>query len=531
MALSRLVEAAAEQARLVFGPAGEPVPVAELRDVGAGYYGEGSAAAAVGLLMTNDRPTVECLLGGIAAGVTVVSLPLPARGTDVGEYAECVAAACAAYGVAEVVADDVGCALLGPSGIAVRSHDTLRGRALAAPSGAFRLVQFSSGSTQLPKPVVLDDAELGFNVAAILDRVDPCPGDTVVSWLPLSHDMGLVGMLLASIVGMGPHGANGGDIVLLDPVQFMRAPGLWVRTLSERRGSVTATPDFGLRFASQRPPQDDVDLSTLRCVIVGGEIVRARSLAAFAATFANSGVRPDALCPAYGLAEVGLAVTMTSPADPWRTRQLSTRALAGHLLERPIRDEPAIDLVAAGPALPGYSLRIAAHGADGTGQILVRGGSIGLDGITGESFAGDDGWMATGDEGFVDDGWLYVVGRHDDHVVAHGRNLYAPAIEAAAGAVPGVRGGRVAAVSLPNGEWLVVAEAPVSVLRRKSSTNRLRQDIRRAVVQMSSAQPDDVVLVRRGGVPMTASGKLRRADLRARLMSGELSRDDDHSPG
>ena len=300
---------------------------------------------------------------------------------------------------------------------------------------------------------MLDDRALGANLAAILAAVRPRAGDTAVSWLPLSHDMGLVGMLLTSIAASAPDHAGRVDIVLLDPEQFLRAPRLWLRAISHWNGTFSAVPDFGLRLAL-RGSAAGLDLHALRCLIVGGEVVRAGTLDELTTVLGPAGLDPRAVCPAYGMAEIGLAASMTRPGDPWRSRPASRRALAGHDLAPPAGPEDHLTLVSSGRALPGY--RITAEGP--VGALTIAGPSIGIDGRTGRSFAGTDGRLVTNDLGFVDDGWVYVCGRTDDYFVANGRNIFAPEVEDAVSRVPGVRPGRVTVVGTPEGDWVLVAE-------------------------------------------------------------------------
>lgn len=537
--LSKLMADGAGGARIAFGADGGLVSAAELTERGSALFRDDAGAAAVGVLMTNDQPTVEILLGAIATGASVVSLPVPSRGADLGAYLAFLARVCRSHQVGEIVVSDDVARLIGGEalpGIAIRSHGELGSRPLAAPaSQGFRLVQFSSGSTSQPKPVVLDDAALGANVAAILETVQPRPGDVAVSWLPLSHDMGLVGMLLVSIAAAGPRWAEAGPIVLLDPVAFLRRPSLWLEAVSHWRGSVTAAPDFGYRMATQRRPSGPVDLSSLRCAIVGGEIVRAETLTAFGAGYQDHGLDPTALCPAYGMAELGLAATMTPLGDHWRSRALAIAALADNQVVVPRPDEPAVTLVASGPPVPGYGVRCDAGDvgeAASTGPISVRGPSIGVNGDTEASYADADGWYTTDDAGFFsDDGWLYVCGRVDDHIVAHGRNLYAPAIEAAVADVAGMRAGRVTAVGLPSGDWVIVAEPAGDEPLSSTRTESLRREVRRAAVRVGTAQPDEVVIVRRGSLPLTPSGKLQRNEVRKRLLVGELRSWEDEGDG
>jgi fatty-acyl-CoA synthase len=537
--LSRLAVAGAGGMRVVFGADGEGMEAAELMVAGLRSFSGSADADVVGVLMTNDRPTVEVVLGALAAGVRLVSLPPPGRGADLEEYAALLRGIRERYELAEVVAADDLAVLLEGVGVPARAHSAMGRAPLAAPrAGGFELVQFTSGSTRQPRPVVLSDVALGANVTAMLEVVAPRPGDTLVSWLPLAHDMGLVGMLLTGLAAGAPEWTGGADVVLLDPRAFLRRPAAWVEALSRWDGTFTAAPDFAFWMAAQRGPRGGVDLSSLRCAIVGGEIVRADTLERFTAAFAGCGFDPVALCPAYGMAELGVAATLTPPAVLWRELAVDTLGLADDQV-RPTRghDGTVTRLVASGAPLPGYEVRARAPGAgvngltgpdrfDGSSglveRLAVRGPSVGVDGTTGSSFAGDDGWFSTGDVGFVEEGGLYVCGRTDDWVVTHGRKLHAPTVEVAVGEVAGVRAGRVTAVGLPTGGWVVVAEPFGRSPLRSVEIAPLQREIRRVAVDTAAARPDEVVVVAPGSLPLTSSGKLQRNQVRARFLRGEL---------
>ena len=178
-------------------------------------------------------------------------------------------------------------------------------------------------------------------------------------------------------------------------------------------------------------------------------------------------------------------------------------------------------LVSSGPPITGEEVHCDAD-PEGLGSVWVRGPSAGSDGTTGRSFAGDDGWVKTGDIGACVDGWLYVSGRGDDHIVTRARSVYAPAVEAAVGKVQGIRSGSVAAVGLPSGDWIVMAEPRSARLLTKSGRASITRDIRRAVVKLTAASPSMVVLVPRGRLPYTASGKLQRSEAVRRYLSGEI---------
>jgi acyl-CoA synthetase (AMP-forming)/AMP-acid ligase II len=509
-------------AEIVFGTDGESGTAAELTEAGARFVSSEATAPAIGVLMTNDRSTVEVLLGAIASGASLVSLPLPGRGADLDAYVAFIRDVLAEQGVEEIVLSDEVAALVGGNGLPLRPHSELSRAPLACPTGnGFRLVQFSSGSTQHPKPIALDDIALGTNVAAILEALQPRPGDVAVSWLPLSHDMGLIGMLLAGIAGMSRRCAGPSHLVLLEPTRFLRRPDLWLTAVDHWRGTITAAPDFGLRVAAQHRPSLQLDLSSLRVVIVGGEVVRADTLATFTETFSDDGLHPDGLCPAYGMAEFGLAVTLTPPGEHWRERTVSTVSLADERLAAPSPGVPAMTLVASGPSLAGYDVACTGDRRS-TGAIRVKGPSIGMNGRTAAALAEPDGWYDTGDTGFTDADWLYVCGRADDYIVANGRNIYAPAVENAVGEVAGIRSGRVTAVGLPTGEWAIVAEPATKTPLSAGEERELRADIQRAAVGVTSARSDHVHVVRRGTLPLTASGKLQRNEMRTRILRGEL---------
>jgi len=512
--------AGVDRARITFGPDGDRVSGSELLDRGAAHFAPDADGDAVGVIMTNDRPTVELVLGAVGVGARIVSLPLPGRGADLDDYVAVLRGACRAHDLSTIVVADEHAALLEPLELPVRRHSHLDGAPVGRPSETgFTLVQFTSGSTARPRPVILDDRALGANVDAILSVVQPRHGDVMVSWLPLAHDMGLVGMLLTGVAAVGPAWAGGADLVLLDPRQFLRRPATWLEVVSHWRGSFTAAPDFAFRMAVARRPSVPVDLGCLRCVIVGGEIVRAETLREFEQAFVASGFDPIAFCPAYGMAELGLAATMTPPDVHWQQAVVDTDALADDLV-RPAGKGATTALVASGPPLPGYDVRVGDEASDASASVRalsVQGPSLGIDGSSGARFGGTSGWYSPGDRGFLRDGWVHVCGRDDDYVVARGRNLYAPPIEAVVGAIEGVRSGRVTVVGQPDGTWVVVAEATKGSIEGHDR-DHLRWEIRRAVVELAGAKPDDVVVLAPGSMPMTSSGKLQRGAVRAQLL-------------
>jgi fatty-acyl-CoA synthase len=524
--LSECVLEGIGNARLVFGVGGSPVAAAECLARGRRYFSKSADSSTVAALMTNDQPTVEVLLGAIEAGVQLISLPLPARSADPVEYLRFVRRACEAQGTDQIVAPDDVASLLEGADLKVRPHSDLGSVPLAGPLGSgFELIQYSSGSTDQPKAVQLDDRKLGANVASIIHAVQPEPGDKPVSWLPLSHDMGLIGMLLTSLASTRPSLARQGDIILLDPVDFLRDPSTWSTAMSECGATITAAPDFGYRLCAERGQRRSFDLSKLRCAIVGGEIVRSSTLTNFSNRFETAGFRRTAFCPAYGMAELGLAATMTPMGSQWREMTVATVPLAEQRLMPqamdPAESREVTGLISSGPAISGYEVRCDAE-SSAVGPVAVRGASIGVDAANGTSFADPDGWLMTGDLGAIADGWLYVCGRGDDYVVARGRNIYAPAVEEAMGAIGEVRAGRTGVFGLPSGDWLVAAEPESRGRLAQSEVSALIREIRKAALSAAACSPSQVVLVARGHLPFTPSGKLQRRELTRRYLKGEL---------
>ena len=514
--LSDLVGAGSALATLRFGVDGDPISAEHLLVDGSKYFGHGDAEC-VGLIATNDRSTVEVFLGAIATGARVVSLPLPGRGSALTDYVHFLERAAESHGVKEVLARDDYAKLLDSVGITSRAHSDVARAPLAAPrDGGFSLVQYSSGSTADPKSILHNDQTLGANVDAIMRMIEPRPGDGTVSWLPLSHDMGLVGILFTGIASMSRDRIGHGDVVLMEPEQFLRAPRRWLAAIDQFQASISAVPDFGLRHAAATAPRDALDLSSMRCLIVGGEVVRADTLTTFARTFARCGLVPTSICPSYGLAEIGVAATMTRPSDDWSSFAVDAVGLANDRLLAPTKSSGLIDLVSCGEPLDDYAVEAPGDGFR-VGPITISGPSVGYD-ANGESLAGPDGRLRTGDKGFVRGGKLFISGRDDDYVVVRGRTVYAPQIERTLDALPGIRPGRTIAVVLGDGRFVVACEIPRSAGNLADSDRLLLvRAVRRAVISGIQVDPDEIEIMSPGMLPMTSSGKIQRSKAAAML--------------
>ncbi len=386
----------------------------------------------------------------------------------------------------------------------------------AARSGDLAMVQFSSGTTVDPKPVALTHANVLANVGAIRDVMIEAGADVVehgVSWLPLYHDMGLIGGVFLALY----HPAS---LTLIPPERFVRRPALWLRALSRTRATVSAAPNFAYTHCTERIRDEEmvgVDLSGWRLALNGAEPVSAKTLRNFAERFARWGLRPEALTPVYGLAEATLAVSFSDWGRPFRAACFDREAFADG---RVVPTDDGMELVSVGRPLPGVSIA-APRGT--VGPIRVQGPSI----MAGylhqpERTAATivDGWLDTGDLGFLHDGELYVCGRTKDMVIVRGRNYTPHEIERALDVVPGMRADCAAAVSHrpEDGEaerLIVFAEAPGTGPDRAMRC-------RDAVLGACGLDPALVVVLPPGTLPRTSSGKIRRGETMKRWLDRTL---------
>jgi acyl-CoA synthetase (AMP-forming)/AMP-acid ligase II len=314
------------------------------------------------MMLTSSAECVAALIGGWRAGLCVASLPSPARATPLPEYVEQLGAVLRLMDAKLLVVDDEIAAAIPelPVPVVTFSRTISAGKGGEATDEPGSFVQFTSGSTSAPKGVMLSMEAIGANVQGLLDSVATPDSLVCCSWLPLSHDMGLVGMLLA--VWAGQRRASPGGLVLIRPERFLRRPSTWLSACAQFGATVTATPNFGLDLALRDLAAcASLDLSALQVCIVGAEPVRAASLRRFAAALAPTGFDGDALCPAYGMAEASLAVSAKPPGKPWSACHVDTAALElGQWQERGPGDG-ATEIVGLGPALPGIEVAVGGH--------------------------------------------------------------------------------------------------------------------------------------------------------------------------
>lgn len=382
------------------------------------------------------------------------------------------------------------------------------------------LLQLTSGSTAEPKAVRITHGNLYSNAFAMADsaRLDPAV-DVAVSWLPLFHDMGMVGCLTVPMtIGMAT--------VKATPADFLAKPTLWPELISRYSGTVTAAPNFAYAVTGRRMEKADegaFDLSSLRFALNGAEPIDAAAVRGFTDSGARFGLRPECVVCAYGMAESTLAVSF-APLD--RGVEIDTVDADG--LERRQRAVPvAPDAEAArrfallGAALPGLEVGVVDDsgqplGEREVGRLRIRGAAVtpGYLTVDGPLPAQDsEGWLDTGDEGYLAEGRVVICGRRKDMIIMGGRNLFPVDIERAACEAEGVRAGNAAAVRQDAGSrrerFAVVLESRAA--GDDAGEKAVRKDVSARVVATVGARPSAVIVLAPGSLPKTPSGKLKRA--------------------
>jgi fatty-acyl-CoA synthase len=396
-------------------------------------------------------------------------------------------------------------------------------------------IQFSSGSTSVPRGVLVTQQAVADNAAAIAEHGLGLTGaDRCVSWLPLYHDMGLVGCCLTPVMTQS-------TVDYIATTGFARRPLTWLKVITEQRGTIAFAPTFGYELCARRAARADpadFDLSSWRVAGVGGEMIRVRALQEFAERFAPSGFRSSAFLPSYGLAEATLAVTFSALGAGVETDWVR----CGPALERDRRAVPAE------PNRPGQSDRARAFAVCGRpmpryrveirddrneplpdrviGRVCIRGPSL-MRGYFRDlqatrSVVTADGWLDTGDMGYLVDGRLVITGRSKDLIIFNGRNIWPQDLEWAIEHLETVRSGDVAAFAVTEDDdrerVVVIVECrPSDAVER----HQLRQAVKATVHRVASVECE-VVLAAPGSLTFTTSGKLSRAAAKANYLSGAI---------
>jgi fatty-acyl-CoA synthase len=414
-------------------------------------------------------------------------------------------------------------------------------------------LQFTSGSTSSPKGVMVSHGNLAANAKAIMFDGLRADGerDKGVSWLPLYHDMGLIGFVIAPLFAEVP-------VVLLPPMTFVRRPSTWLEAIHRHRGTITFAPNFAYKLAVQSIQQKQIeewDLSCLRALGCGAEPIDPTTVRAFMDKFAPAKLKATAILPSYGLAEATLAVTFADLDEPLTTDAVDPEALLGGKAVK-AKNGSAAELVSCGRPFPGHRVTIVDERGSALperviGEIVVEGPSI-TNGYFGDLAATEaafkNGRLHSGDLGYFADGRLYVCGRSKDLIILRGRNYFPQDIEKIISEVDGVRSSKVAVftrprerrentlspansaiesapgsvasrLEVPSGEEHLVAVAEIE----NTSHDVVRRAIVAAVHQQMGLRVDEVHFLRRGALPKTSSGKVRRRETRAQLEAGTLS--------
>jgi acyl carrier protein len=384
-------------------------------------------------------------------------------------------------------------------------------------------LQYTSGSTGSPKGVVLSHANLMANVRAMGAAVSANPEDVFVSWLPLYHDLGLIGANFASLV-------LGFPTVLMSPLAFLSRPASWLRAIHRHRGTMSGGPNFSFELCLRRIEDKDlegVDLSTWRFAFNAAEPVSPDTIVEFEKRFARWGLRKNCLSPSYGLAESSVGVAITVPGTPWRADRLDRERFTrtGEAVEAKPADAAPMIIIGCGTPIPGHEVRVV--DAAGLEQADRQEGMLQFRGPSSTSgyyrnpeatkglFAGDD-WVNTGDRAYLSEGTIFITGREKDIIIRGGRNISPYELEQAVGDLAGIRRGCVAVFGsrdATTGTERVVVLAEMRD-RDESRHDDLRRMINELAVGLIGAPADDIVLAPPATVPKTSSGKIRRVAAR-----------------
>ena len=550
--IDRIVEtqsaAAAGSVRFVSADTSVQVPWGEMLDEASAMAGRLQARGVgsgtkVGILGPTTRALVTAIEATWLAGATAVVLPLPMRLGSVEAFVDQTRTRIVGADITLLLVDrDLAPFVEArPGDPAQVLLDELAAESRAGGPGAWArpeldpaelaILQFTSGSTADPKGVMLPHRVVGANLDAMAAAAELEPAtDVLVSWLPLYHDMGLIGLLGSAMT-------RALDFVLASPQDFTASPARWMEWMSSFGGTVTAGPNFSYALAARalrRLPPAVLDLSRWRLGLNGAEPVDPASVEAFCAAGAPQGLDPRAVFCAFGMAEATLAVTFPRPLSGMAVDTVDRSLLEHEGIAVPVgptRPGPGVvgrRLARLGRPVPGIEIRIvepvsgATLGERRAGELEIRGSSL-TPGYyrrpEATRAAFHDGWLRTGDLAYLVDGELVVCGRLKDMIVVGGRNVFPEDVERAVAGVDGVRAGNVIAFGVHRHAGregiVVVAEAKTSdvPMVREAVAERVRDEV---------GLPSEVVLVLPGSLPKTSSGKLQRGLCRSRYLEAEL---------
>lgn len=401
---------------------------------------------------------------------------------------------------------------------------------LPADADTIALIQYTSGSTGDPKGVVLSHANLLANIRAMGDVMEASASDVFVSWLPLYHDMGLIGAWLGCLY-------YGAQAVIMPPFAFLADPARWLWTIHHHRATLSAAPNFAFELCLKAMRDEDVsglDLSSWRMAVNGAEPVSPSTIARFTDKFARFGFRPESMAPVYGLAECSVGLAFPPLGRKPLIDRVQRAILENRGLAEPAQpeDRNALEFVACGHPLPGHEIRIVdEQGLElperREGRLQFKGPSATKGYFRNEEktralFDGE--WLESGDRAYVAAGDIFITGRVKDIIIRAGRNIYPHELEECVGEIEGVRKGCVAVFASPDPRTaterlIVLAETR---LTEPSELQRLRDRISDVSLAVLDLPPDEIILAPPRTVPKTSSGKIRRSHARALFESDAL---------
>jgi acyl-CoA synthetase (AMP-forming)/AMP-acid ligase II len=394
------------------------------------------------------------------------------------------------------------------------------------------LLQYTSGSTKRPRAIAVTHESLRINCAQAAEAYAETTEDVGVTWVPFYHDLGLNTGIMRPLF-------SGYPSVLLRPDEFVKRPITWLCAIDSCGGTISSGPNFAYDLCVRKVTHEKasaLNLSTWRIARNAGEVVRADTVERFTTHFSAAGFAENALCTGYGLAEATLSVSTCTPqVRPLRLTVLRDDLQQGvvTVLDGPISSDAHVQsLLSSGVPLAGTQVR-AGDGKGGIGPISIRGpqvlgGSRAGFGVQPLRDADKDEWYDTGDLGFIFDGHLFVVGRADDTVIHHGRNLYLADVAAICEEISGLRPGRVVPFVVYDDEAAMEKACIVAEVRSEIDTNGLAlpaiaAEIRRRLTSSLDFFVTHVIFVSSGTLPVTTSGKLRASEAKRRYEDGRLS--------